>query len=98
MITLIDGYINCEDIKVLHESLQLIKNNTLLLFYYINTLLDYSEIIKAQLELAREEFNLNAAISKILDLIRNEFNIKQIELCFEYTSSEIFIVNDMVRV
>ena len=47
----------------------IIKNNAMLLFYYINTLLDYSEIIKSKLYLTVQEFNMPFAISKITELI-----------------------------
>ncbi len=50
----------------------------MILFYYINTIIDYSEILKSRLYLNVEHFDLQISINKIINLIIEQYKMKNI--------------------
>ena len=69
-----------------------------MLLYYINSILDYGQIMKDKLILKLEKFDLNSAVNEIFEIFKNEFDSKKIEISTSYENVKDFnIFNDKQR-
>lgn len=69
IISLLELSETCDNLNKIKYYIDIVKKNSLLLFYMINNLIDYNKILKNNLDLKISSFNITKTIKNLTDIL-----------------------------